>query len=711
MSSHAAPIEPRALARRIAIPRVSAGTVATLAFTVLLAGVALEGQGGLQLGPLTTVEIALEILAGIAGAVALLIGTPDTRPHGLLALALFGVLLGYTAASIGWAINPDDAWIEANRTLAWFSAFALGMALVRTWPERHSALLGGFIAAAVVVCGYAVLTKVFPSTLNPDELVARLREPFGYWNSVGLMSAMAGPACLWLGARRTGHAVVNALAYPAFGLLTVALLLAYSRGSLLVLTIGSALWFVFVPLRLRGVAVLAAGGAGGLLVGLWAFGQAALSRDQVPLGLRDAAGHDLGILVVAMILVLFVVGLAVGFSLAERAPSRTTRRHVGVAVLVCLAMVPIAIAGMLATSQKGFTGSVSSGWRNLTDPNARQPPNDPTRLAAAGSVRARYWDEALKIWRTDEAVGVGAGGYRTARPRIRQDQINVRHAHGYIVQTLADLGLVGLLINLALLAAWLAAAGHATALWGRYRRAQYTPERVALLTMVAIVFVFGVHSTIDWTWIVPGNAVPAVLFAGWVAGRGSVFEPLGVRASVRDRLRASRHSPWRVGGAVAALAVAGLAAWTTYQPQRSVNATNDALDAADANNLPLARADVRRARVADPLATEPLYAGATIETLAGNDAGARALYEEAVRKEPSSSESWLRLAQFELDRGDPQAALRAVGPALYLDPRSVTVQLLWLNASRAETQRRADAAQRARAKADAAKKARKKKSK
>jgi hypothetical protein len=703
VSSHAAPLEPRAIARRIAVPRVSAATLTTVAFTALLAAVALEGQGGLQLGPLTTVEIVLELLAGVAAAAALLIGPSDTRPHGLLALGLFGVLLAYTAASIGWAINPDDAWVEANRTLAWFSAFALGFALVRTWPERYGSLLGGFVAAAVIVCGYAVLTKVFPSTLNPDELVARLREPFGYWNSVGLMSAMAGPACLWLGSRRTGHAVVNALAYPAFGLLTVALLLAYSRGSLLVLLIGSALWFVFVPLRLRGVAVLAAGGFGGVFVGLWSFSQDALSRDQIPLAQRDAAGHDLGILVVAMLIVLFVVGLAVGFSLAERAPSRTARRQVGALVLVCVALVPVGVAGMLATSQKGFTGTISSGWRNLTDPNARQPPNDPTRLAAAGSVRARYWDEALKIWRTDEAIGVGAGGYRTARPRIRKDQINVRHAHGYVVQTLADLGLVGLLINLGLLAAWIVAAVHATALWGRDRRAHYTPERIALMTMITIVVVFGAHSTIDWTWIVPGNAVPAVLFAGWVAGRGSVVEPLGVRSSARSRLDAGIRSPWRVGGAVAALAVAGLAAWTTYQPQRSVNAVNDALDAADANNLPLARADVRRARVADPLAIGPLYAGATIETIAGNDKGARALYEEAVRKEPSSSESWLRLAQFELDRGDPQAALHAVGPALYLDPRSVTVQLLWLNASRAETQRRADAAQRAKTKADAKK--------
>jgi hypothetical protein len=698
MSSHAAPVEPRAFPRRIAIPRASAAALTTVAFAAMLAAIVFEGEGGLQLGPLTTVEIALEIIAGVAGAAAVLLAPKDRRPDGMLALALFAVLLGFTAASIGWAISPDDAWIEANRTLAWFAAFALGVALVRAWPERWTTLLGGYLAAAMIVCGYAVLTKVFPGALNPDELLARLREPFGYWNAVGLMSAMAGPACLWLGARRTGHAAVNALAYPAFGLVVVTLLLAYSRGSLLVLGLGCAFWFAFVPLRLRGVAVLATGGLAGLSVALWAFSQDALSQDRVPIPQRAAAGHDLGILVVAMLLILLIAGLAIGFSLAERAPARTTRRHLGLAVLACVALVPVAVAGLLATSPKGLGGSISSGWRNLTDPNARTPANDPTRLTGVGSVRARYWDEALKIFRTDEAVGVGAGGYRTARPRFRRDTINVRHAHGYVVQTLADLGLVGLLINLALLAAWLAGAGVAIGLWGRYRRAPWTPERVGLATMVAVVLVFGIHSTIDWTWIVPGNAVPAMLLAGWVVARGPVAEPLGIKPSLRQRLRDAGRSPWRVGGALAALVLAGLAAWTTYQPQRSVNASNDALEAVEANNLPLARTDVARARSADPLSTTPLYAGAAVEDRAGNDAAARRLYEEAVRKEPASSESWLRLGQFELDRGDPRAALRAVGPALYLDPRSQAVQLLWLAASRAEAQRRADAKQAAAAK-------------
>jgi len=147
------------------------------------------------------------------------------------------------------------------------------------------------------------------------------------------------------------------------------------------------------------------------------------------------------------------------------------------------------------------------------------------------------------------------------------------------------------------------------------------------------------------------------------------------------------------------------AVWTTWQPQRSVNATDDALEAVEANRLPEARADVQQAREADPLSTTPLYVGATVEQAAGNIAGARSLYGQAVHMQPSSSETWLRLAQFELGQGDPQAALRAIGPALYLDSQSPTVQQTYYDASRAETQRRADAAK---ARADAQKKKREK---
>jgi tetratricopeptide (TPR) repeat protein len=394
----------------------------------------------------------------------------------------------------------------------------------------------------------------------------------------------------------------------------------------------------------------------------------------------------------AMLVILLLAGLAVNFALAERAPSLTARRRAGAVVAACVALVPIALLGSLALSERGLGGSISKAWNDLTDPAASTPANDPTRLTAIGSVRARYWNEALQIWEANPAVGVGAGGYRTVRPRYRDDTLNVRHAHGYLVQTMSDLGLVGLAISLALLAAWLAGAARTTGPWRGPFRATFTPERIGLLTMCAVVVVFGVHSLIDWTWFVPGNVVPALLCAGWVAGRGPLTEPVGVRRPWRERLRLSARRPAAAGGAVAAVAVAVLAAWTTYGPQGSVNAANDGLEALEAGRVPEARADIRRARDADPLSTNPLYAGSTVELSAGNTEGARRLLEQAVRLHPSTAEPWLRLAQFELDHGRPRAALRRIGPALYLDPRSATVQATWLEASREETARRDAAA-------------------
>jgi len=192
-----------------------------------MAAVALGAGGGLQLGRTTAVEMALQAAGGVLGGVALL--TTTGRAHGGPALALLVLLAGVTGLSIAWAVQPNDAWLETSRTLAYVAAFGAGIALVRMAPGRWGAIVDATIIAAGVVAAYALATKVFPGALNPDETFARLREPFGYWNAVGLMAALGGPGCLWLGARRHGHAAVNALAYPVLTLLIVALLLAYSR--------------------------------------------------------------------------------------------------------------------------------------------------------------------------------------------------------------------------------------------------------------------------------------------------------------------------------------------------------------------------------------------------------------------------------------------------------------------------------------------------
>ena len=109
------------------------------------------------------------------------------------------------------------------------------------------------------MCGWALLTKVFPGALAPDETYARLREPFGYWNAVGLMAALGVPPLLWLAARRSGHAGrQRARVARARRCSSSRCMLSYSRGALLALLLGLALWFAAVPLRLRGALPLLA---------------------------------------------------------------------------------------------------------------------------------------------------------------------------------------------------------------------------------------------------------------------------------------------------------------------------------------------------------------------------------------------------------------------------------------------------------------------
>ena len=642
----------------------------TLVLAAALCAVTAVADGGMRLGATTATEIGILLVSGGIIAAALIAAPARDRLHGALPVAAFLALTAYAAWSITWAVNPSDAWVEANRHLTYLAAFAAAVALAHLAPRRFSAVLGAITLSAVLISLYALLTKVLPGVLNEDEIYARLREPYGYWNSVGIAAAIAVPGLLWLGARRTGHGALNALAAPGLAICVATVLLAYSRGALVAAAIGVGLWFAVVPLRLRAVAVLAIGGIGGAAIALWSFGQHGLSDDRVELAVRESAGYELGLGIAAVLLVVLVVSLAVSFWVAERPPSAAARRQAGAVILICLALVPVAVAAALALSDRGFGGSISHTWTTLTDPSATPPANDPGRLTAAGSVRARYWNEALKAFRDNLWQGVGAGGYATVRPRYREDEIDVRHAHGYVVQVAADLGLIGLAVTLALLAAWLAAALRATGLWPGMRGLPYTPERLALLTLVAIAVTFGVHSLIDFTWFVPGNALPALLAAGFVAGRGPLLRPEPLVRPLRSRLRRGVRDPLRVTGAVAAIALAIVAAWAVTGPWRSAEAGQDALALLDRGEVDAARSKAMDARDLNPLSVEPLYELSVVEQKAGRDAAARAALEQAVRLQPDNPKTWLRLSQLELyvlDR--PDVALDAIRPALYLDPR------------------------------------------
>jgi hypothetical protein len=421
------------------------------------------------------------------------------------------------------------------------------------------------------------------------------------------------------------------------------------------------------------------------------------------------AGRQLGALLLAMLLLLAIAGLTIGFATGRRAGggvSTRTRNNAGALLLSILVLAVVAFVGALTVSHRGLTGSISHGFNTLTNTHAPVPAETPGRLTAIGSVRAVYWNEALKVFQAHPALGAGARTYGTASLRYRTEDLEANDAHGFVVQTLADLGLVGLAIVLALLLTWIAAAGRAThpfnrrwTSWSELGRdgwqgigwrpledrgelgeqRAYSPERIGMLSMLCLVVVFGVHSTVDWTWFVPGDACVALLCAGWLAGRGPLMRTAGVdrlaagRRSVRGRAGGSSFNeigPLRLGFAAAAVIAALLAAWSQWQPQRSADASQEAL-ALSATNPSAARTAAQNAIDYDPVSAEALFTLSTIQQHAGQSALARTTLVRAVHLQPSNPQTWKALGEYDLQNGNPKAALNELRATVYLNPLAV----------------------------------------
>jgi hypothetical protein len=709
--------------RRGATGPAIAGSIA-----LLLAVVAFVADGGLGLERTTYVEVALMLLgAGLCAAALLIPGARAERLHGGLTLAAVALLAAYTALSVIWSLAPSDSWIEANRTFSYLAAFAGTMALARIAPGHWPAVLGGIAIACVVICGWALLTKVFPGALAEEEIYARLRAPYDYWNSVGLTAATGILALLWLGARRTGRGAVNALAWPGIALLEVALMLAYSRGALLALAAGLVFWFAVVPLRLRSAIVLLGATAGAAPVVAWAFTMTGLNTDRLPLQVRADTGQELGALLLVMLVALLALGLVAGFLAAERPASAQAKRIAGRALLGVLVAVPVIALIALAGAPGGIDGQVSKSWDQLTNPNASTPDNTPGRLTETSSVRARYWDEAFGVHGVSPWVGTGAGAYATVRARFRTGTLFVRHAHGYVPQTLADLGWVGLGLSLLALALWCWAVVRVLGMRRRDRGMPWDPERVGMAALVAVALIFGVHSAIDWTWFVPANALCGLIAAAWVIARPPLrtrmqraYAATAPAAASRVREAAPLWAPpvreeppaaadvagpgalpvadaaWRrrapfpwpaLGAALVLVALALAAAWTAIQPVRAVNAGDVAIERLQEGNLEAAVSVAKIAHDRNPLSPEPLWELAYIEESRGRLAAAEDAYEEAVRIQPANAEAWRRLGRFQLSSlNQPSDALASFRAAYFLDPREPASTSDFLEASRANGQ-------------------------
>ena len=260
-----------------------------------------------------------------------------------------------------------------------------------------------------------------------------------------------------------------------------------------------------------------------------------------------------------------------------------------------------------------------------------------------------------------------------------------RHAHGWFAQMLADFGLVGLALTTLLFLTWAMAALSATGLLPRRLlrgadeervplRRDWDAHRIALVTVLLVPVVFGVQSLLDWTWFIPAPAVMALIAAGYVAGRG----PLGSEdeeGAATGPVFTRRPTWGRILAGVAAVATAALIAWAAWQPEASDHATNDALALADKKKFDAAVERTKDAEDINPLTPDPLLVRASIDTQANRVRDAEHSLQQAVISFPGDPQTWYRLAAFQLGTLDaPEAAIKTIRGALYLDPHSQSGQ-------------------------------------
>ncbi len=642
-------------------------SVLTLIVTALLLAVPAFAIGGQPTGVRAGTVFALLVLAATAAfGRAAFRGTLPRPFNGSGVLLLMSAFALLAAMSVGWSLLPNDSYFDAIRLIAYTAVLATAALAAQLLPNRTREIIAGVVVAAALISGYALLSRIFPGWFPESDAFARLRMPFEYWNAVGSVAAFGLLGALWLGTQRSAATWQQVISYPLGGIFFVTLMLSQSRGALLAAIVGVAIWLLLVDRRLRSTAWLATVVAVGSIVIAWAFGQPSLSLDAVALSDRESTGRVLAVALVLMSAALAAIGYAVERRRTTVAIPPARRYAAGKALLIALAIAPfVLIAGVAVTADNGIS-AIPDRASALFEGTATAPTNSPDRLTQTTSLRARYWNDAFKVYDEHAWKGTGADTYSVARLPFRTDIIDVLHAHGFIPQVLSDLGIFGLVLALALALAWLVSAFRVAGA----RRASPTKwlehaddRKLAEIAILLVAVAFGVQSAIDWTWFIPGVAFFGLITAGWVAGSRSAH-PNSEPSSIEEGER------WRAARAVAVALVGVAVAFAVYQPvraQKKVNAGFDVVTTNAASALELGR----DARDLDPTSADAFFLISSAQNNLDQPKAADRTLMVVATEQPGNPETWLRLAEFRLYvTSDPGGAISALLPLLYQSPNN-----------------------------------------
>jgi len=153
--------------------------------TAALCAVTAVAGGGMRLGATTSTEMGMLIASGAVVAAAFVAAPAPRRLYGALPVAGMLVLTAIAAWSITWAINPSDAWIDANRHLAYLAASAYGQEQVRQSVEEIKRAADAGIRS-VLIADIGVLSlfgRLREAEVLPGDMQAKVSASFPVTNA------------------------------------------------------------------------------------------------------------------------------------------------------------------------------------------------------------------------------------------------------------------------------------------------------------------------------------------------------------------------------------------------------------------------------------------------------------------------------------------------------------------------------------------------
>ena len=570
------------------------------------------------------------VLTGVVGALVrrdLVIERSELIFAGLLA-----ALAGWQLLSIAWSSGAGPAVRAVELTLVYLAAaVAVFVCIGRSEVDRFVVGIG--LGVTFVTLG-GLWEHLFPPALRPYGY--RLAGSLGYANAAGYLAALALVLALAAAAQgpRSMRLVASALVVP----LVATLYLSFSRGSVVAALAGTLALVALSPQRGRTATTIAA------LAPVVALTVILLEREPALTGparlsLMQSDGRRAAVELVPVALVALLAVPAADHALSRIRFGPIARRTIAAALAVAL----IVALGAVVVHEGGPSKSVRRATNAFSAPPVADS-NDLNRrlFNASGNLRSAYWRVAASMVRRAPILGEGAGSFERWWTQDRPTESGARNAHNLYLETLSELGPLGLLLLLGVLTLPFLALRN-----GR------PPHAVGA---AAGIVVFAVHAALDWDWQIPELTLPAL-------GLGAVLL-IGARHPQASPL-AARRRRLLVAFLLPLLGVALVAHVGNGAAAASERAFED-------GNFRRALAQADRAERWAPWDALPLELRGEAETAVGNVTDARRSLRAATEHDDQSWRAWYDLALVTTGR----ERARAITHASRLNPLGSDVATL-----------------------------------